>query len=83
MCINVLTQISGGVINTLKMITVPYSTDYRCNWFSNKILCHQPLIKQLIQNYDAPINECNYPVPLQKLEWIPNLFVRRMLCRLN
>ena len=35
----------------------------------------QPLIKQLIQNYDAPINECNYPVISEKLEWIPNLFV--------
>ena len=41
----------------------------------NKILCHKPLIKQLIQNYDAPINECNYPVISEKLEWIPNLFV--------
>ena len=43
----------------------------------------QPLIKQLIQNYDAPINECNYPCYFRKLRMDTKSICRRMLCRLR
>ncbi|EOB8349282.1 FAD/NAD(P)-binding protein [Staphylococcus aureus] len=68
-----ITQISGGVINT-ENDSVPYQQIMVATGFEQDFMS-QPLIKQLIQNYDAPINECNYPVISEKLEWIPNLFV--------
>lgn len=68
-----ITQISGGVINT-ENNSVTYQQIMVATGFEQDFMS-QPLIKQLIQNYDAPINECNYPVISEKLEWIPNLFV--------
>ena len=68
-----ITQISDGLINT-ENDSVPYQQIMVATGFEQDFMS-QPLIKQLIQNYDAPINECNYPVISEKLEWIPNLFV--------
>lgn len=68
-----ITQISDGLINT-ENNSVPYQQIMVATGFEQDFMS-QPLIKQLIQNYDAPINECNYPVISEKLEWIPNLFV--------
>lgn len=35
----------------------------------------QPLIKQLVNNCHAPLNDCHYPCLNHELEWLPNLYV--------
>ncbi|PNZ13816.1 FAD/NAD(P)-binding protein [Staphylococcus simiae] len=36
---------------------------------------NQPLVKQLVNNCHAPLNDCHYPSLNHELEWLPNLFV--------
>lgn len=38
-------------------------------------IMQQPVIKQLVDSYQAPITHCGLPSINANLEWLPNLFV--------
>ncbi|HHS2993643.1 TPA: FAD/NAD(P)-binding protein [Staphylococcus argenteus] len=68
-----INNVKDGFVTT-ENESIPYQQILVATGFEQDFMS-QPLIQQLIQNYNAPLNECHYPVISEKLEWLPNLFV--------
>src|SRR5699024_11797945 len=71
-------------INELKDIHHHHiCTEQYCMFYDSVVLAtafedtlmQQPIIKQLVKNFNAPVSDAGLPSISSHLEWLPNLFV--------
>lgn len=70
---NEITDIANHAIHT-KQYCMYYDHLLLATGFKESIM-QQPVIKQLVDSYQAPITHCGLPSINANLEWLPNLFV--------